>query len=199
MNFGVKFLTCLYALFLTACATNPAGKQDLETVSSPDEISSLAHAPSNQNEQTPPTKIIIKGTTLFLVRIMDGGACKNDYQGVKGEFLLYADMKDIERIKTKQGAEVFADFEKKIQELSTSALEQAVEETNLAEDPFLLGADEAQQKLSKQLNANFQRSLAKPLREFIKETTLNIQINTFLPSLVFYQHGCEATVVEPEN
>ncbi len=66
---------------------------------------------------------------------MDGGACKNDFQGAKGAFLLYADPADIDRIKREKGPRIFSDFENKIQAFSTDALQEAINATNLAEDP----------------------------------------------------------------
>ena len=65
--------------------------------------------------QNPPLTLVKGNKTLNLVRIMDGGACKNDYQGVKGAFLVYADPTDIDRIKRDKGPQIFSDFESKIQ------------------------------------------------------------------------------------
>jgi hypothetical protein len=129
---------------------------------------------------------------LNLVRIMDGGACKNDFQGAKGTFLLYANPGDIDRIKREKGPQIFSDFENKIQALSTEALQQAMDVTNLAEDPFALGDDEAQQKLAKQLTGNFRIAITDAINTFEKETTLTIDISAFAPSFIFYQKGCEA-------
>ena len=63
--------------------------------------------------QNPAMTIIKSGKTLNLVRIMDGAACKNEFEGAKGSFLLYADPTDIERIKREQGVKVFTEFENK--------------------------------------------------------------------------------------
>jgi hypothetical protein len=129
---------------------------------------------------------------LNLVRIMDGGACKNDLQGVKGTFLLYADPSDIDRIKKDKGNKIFSDFESKIQAIASDSLQQAINESNLAEDPFALGEEEAQQKLAKQLTQNFNSASTVPIKGFEKETTLTIAITTFVPSFIFFQKGCEA-------
>lgn len=130
---------------------------------------------------------------------MDGGACKNDFQGIKGAFLIYADPTDVERIKREKGTQIFSDFENKIQSFSAQALQEAINETNLAEDPFALGADEAQEKLTKQLSNNFRSSIAEPIKRFQQQTTLTIDIIPFIPSLFFYQHGCEAVPQELDN
>jgi hypothetical protein len=66
------------------------------------------------------------GQTLQLVRVMEGGACKNSQQGAFGLFKLYVNLDDIERVKQAQGSEVFADFELSIQDFSMHALQQAV-------------------------------------------------------------------------
>lgn len=130
---------------------------------------------------------------------MDGGACKNDAQGVKGVFLVYADPTDIDRIKREKGPQIFSDFETKIQFFSTDVLQDTINATNLAEDPFTLGADEAQQKLANQLTNNFRNAVTDAVNAFQKETTLTIDVVPFPPSFVFYQKGCEATHVEPGN
>lgn len=196
MKLGVKILMVMVAMMLLACAPQEV-KQDLELVSTGDELSPLAK--SDQTNKRPPKSTVKNGKVLDLVRVMDGGICKNEYQGVKGEFLVYAYAKDIERIKTQKGPQIFAEFEVQIQDLSTAVLEQAVEEVNLAEDPFALGADEMQQKLTKQLRHSFRRYALAPINKFIAETSLTIDVIPFAPSLVFFQHGCEATEVEPEQ
>jgi len=62
-----------------------------------------------------------------------------------------------------------------------------------------LGADEAQEKLTKQLSNNFRNSVADAIKLFQKETTLTIDVVPFTPSFTFYQQGCDATRQEPEN
>ncbi|MEQ1528769.1 MAG: hypothetical protein ABL925_05585 [Methylococcales bacterium] len=198
MKLGVNVLIAAASLSLLACATQEV-KQDLDTVLSSDDIVALSNNAAKASGQQPPRTVTKNGKTLDLVRIMDGGACKNDYQGAKGEFLVYAYGRDIERIKAKKGPQIFAEFEVRIQDFSTQALEQAIDETNLAEDPFTLGTDEAQRKLAKQLSASFHSHVSAALNKFIAETTFTIDVLPFVPSLIFYQHGCEATEVEPEN
>ena len=129
---------------------------------------------------------------------MDGGACKNDFQGAKGAFLIYADSTDIDRIKREQGAKVFSDFEKRIQAFSIAALQEAIDATNLAENPFALGVDETQEKLTKQLSNNFRNNVVNAVTLFEKATGLTIDVIPFAQSFIFYQQGCAATQLEPE-
>lgn len=147
-----------------------------------------------------PAPTLAKGDkTLELVRIMDGGACKDHFQGVKGTFLIYADPNDVERIKKEKGNQIFTEFENSIQGFSTQALQNAVNGANLAENPFALGADEAQEKLSKQLARYFRDHIVSAINRFQQETGLTIDIIPFAPSLIFYQQHCDAASLEPEN
>jgi len=123
---------------------------------------------------------------------MDGVACKNDLEGAKGSFLIYASSQDIERIEHEQGAKIFANFEMKIQEFSKDALQHAVDAMNLAVNPFSLGKDVEKQYLTEQLSHNFRTAAARSIEIFEKETTLTIEISTHAPSLVFFQTGCTA-------
>jgi len=146
--------------------------------------------------QNPAMTIIKSGKTLNLVRIMDGAACKNEFEGAKGSFLLYADPTDIERIKREQGVKVFTEFENKIQTFSEIALQQAINATNLDDDPFALGKDEAREKLARRLSANFKQSATPAIANFEKETTLTVEVAAFSPSFEFYQQGCQAALNE---
>lgn len=198
MKANIQILIGMAFVLLAACSTQEV-KQDTKAAPAPDKSPALIDDSAQNSGQNPPLTLIKADTTLNLVRIMDGGACKNDYQGAKGAFLLYADPADIERIKAEKGPQIFSDFENKIQTFSSQALQEAVNATNLAEDPFALGADEAQQKLTKQLSDNFRSNVADAINRFQKETTLTIDVVPFTPSFIFYQQGCEATHQEPEN
>jgi hypothetical protein len=189
-------------LFITLAACSAQEVKQTETAQSPP-ASDQPSAPSDKSlyvsGPNPPLTIIKDHKTLNLVRIMDGAACKNDFQGAKGEFLIYADPNDIDRIKREKGPKVFSDFERKIQAFSTEVLQDAINATNLAEDPFSLGEDQAQEKLAKQLTSNFRNAVAHAVNTFGKETTLTIDVTPYPPSFVFYQKGCEATHIEPES
>lgn len=189
---GMVFMT------LAACSSQEV-KQDAKAMPAPDKSPAIIDDSAQGSGQNPPLTQTKDDKTLNLVRIMDGGACKNDYQGAKGAFLLYADPADIERIKSEKGPKIFSDFENKIQSFSTEALQEAINATNLAEDPFALGADEAQEKLTRQLSKNFRSSITDAVNSFQKETTLTIDVVPFAPSFIFYQQGCAATQLEPEN
>jgi len=192
MHKPTYLLIAISLLTVTACTSQPV--KDAQPVPAPPAIATPA-----TSEQAPPLSELKNGKTLNMVRVMDGAACKNDLQGVKGTFLVYANPEDIERIKREKGAQIFADFEIKIQNLASEALQTATDATNLAEDPFAISAQVVQQKLANQLNANFQDSIAAGLKRFQQETTLSIDIVPFPPSLIFYQKDCEATQLEPDE
>jgi len=192
MHKPTYLLIAISLLTVTACTSQPV--KDAQPVPAPAAIATPA-----TSEQAPPLTELKNGKTLNMVRVMDGAACKNDLQGVKGTFLVYANPEDIERIKREKGAQIFADFEIKIQNLATEALQTATDATNLAEDPFAISAQVVQQKLANQLSANFQDSIAAGLKRFQQETTLSIDIVPFPPSLIFYQKDCEATQLEPDE
>ena len=191
MKYSIKILTGLTVLVLTACSTQEV-KQEASSAPAPKESPTLDQDGVQVSGQNPPLLLMKGDKKLNLVRIMDGGACKNDLQGVKGTFLLYADPSDIDRIKKDKGTKIFSDFESKIQAIASDSLQQAINESNLAEDPFALGEEEAQQKLAKQLTQNFNSASIVPIKGFEKETTLTIAITTFSPSFIFFQKGCEA-------
>lgn len=192
MHKPTYLLIAISLLTVTACTSQPV--KDAQPVSAPP-----ASATPATSEQAPPLSELKNGKTLNMVRVMDGAACKNDLQGVKGTFLVYANPEDIERIKREKGAQIFADFEIKIQNLASEALQTATDATNLAEDPFAISAQVVQQKLANQLTANFQDSIAAGLQRFQQDTTLSIDIVPFPPSLIFYQKDCEATQLEPDE
>ncbi len=198
MKASIRILIGMVFMVLTACATQEA-KQNTSAISTTDTLSVITDESMQSSGQNPPMTLIKDEQTLNLVRIMDGGACKNNFQGAKGVFLVYANQDDIERIKSEQGPQIFSDFENKIQTLSTAAFQEAIDATNLAEDPFALGADEAQEKLAKQLFNNFRDSVADAIELFQQETTLTIDIVPFTPSFMFYQQGCKASYLEPED
>lgn len=198
MKASIQILISMAFIVLSACSTQEV-KQDTKSMTAPDKLPAITDDSLQKSGQNPPLNLIKDNQTLNLVRIMDGGACKNDYQGAKGAFLVYADPADIERIKREKGPQIFSDFENKIQNFSTEALQEAINATNLAEDPFALGADEAQEKLAKKLFNNFRNSVADAVNTFQKETTLTLDVVPFAPSFIFYQQGCEATRLEPEN
>ncbi|MEI6268943.1 MAG: hypothetical protein WCP01_08700 [Methylococcaceae bacterium] len=203
MNASVKFLISLTFITLAACSTQEvkqaATPPPNNTTSIQDRSSTAATETEPVSGQSPPMTIMKGDKKLNLVKIMDGGICKNEYQGATGAFLLYADTKDIERIKSEKGVAAFKTFETKIQDLSADVLQEAIDKTNLSEDPFALGEDEAQQKLATKLINNFRDAAVSAVKTFKQETTLTIDITAFPPSLIFYQKGCEANHIDPEK
>lgn len=200
MNASLKFLTTIAFITLAACSTQEV-KQDATSTdktapAKPPAISNKAAPMSGQN---PPMTIMKGDKKLSLVRIMDGGICKNELQGVKGAFLLYADQNDINRIKREKGSAIFTTFETKIQDIAADVLQETIEKMNLSEDPFALGADEAQEKLTAKLTADFRNAAATATDKFQKETTLTIDIAAFPSSFVFFQKGCEITSSDSEK
>ncbi len=199
MKASVKLLTSITFITLAACS-NQEIKQGATTTShnttATDESPTMENEAEQMSSQNPPMTIMKGDKKLNLVRIMDGGICKNAFQGTKGAFLLYADPQDIERIKREKGTEVFSAFETKIQDISGEILQEAIDKTSLSEDPFALGEDEAQQKLANKLANNFRTAASGAIDTFQKETTLTIDITVFPPSLIFYQKVCEAS---PDN
>ncbi|NOT85086.1 MAG: hypothetical protein HOP02_10010 [Methylococcaceae bacterium] len=181
----------------------------LAACSHPPSISS-SDAPAVTNDQTminkapkaagaPPMTILKAGKTLQMVRVMEGGACKNLQQGAKGAFLLYADADDIKRIKTRQGSEVFAEFEKTITDFSVLALQVTVNKINFDTDTPHTDPSVAQQKLMQQFNSLFQEAIAASIVDFQIKSTLKIAVQPFVSELVFYKKGCEATKDAEEN
>ena len=195
MKSRAKLITGLTYLLIAACSTQQIQQKSFDQ-STP---ITLPEQSGYNSGFSPPLQIIKDNKALNLVRIMDGGICKNDFQGAKGEFLVYADVKDMERIKRERTPAIFKEFENKIQAFSTRVLQKAIEATNLSEDPFSLGEDEAQQKLTMQLVKNF-RIAAKPeVNAFQKETTLTIDVAPFSPSFVFYQRGCDMSRINSDS
>lgn len=184
--------TFLY-LTLISCASNQAMKKEDITKLSPDKTFQSDSEPLKDNSSLPPAKLNKGGKSLRLVRVMEGGSCKNDTQGAKGVFLTYADPDDVERIKRERGSEIFANFEKQIQGFSLAAFDKAVKSTEIAIDPFALDTDDAQSKLFDKLAEAFKRNVNKDITAFEAKTSLTIDVIPFRRTFEFYINNCEAT------
>ncbi|GAB6142074.1 hypothetical protein JCM14076_28030 [Methylosoma difficile] len=209
MNKALATLAVFATLNLLACSSQPS--KDTPAVTAAPEASTatapaapqqppvIANEKYMQEGQNPPMSIKQGKKTLGLVRIMDGGVCKNPQQGTRGSFLIYADLDDIKHIKKQKGEKIFAEFETKIQEFSAEALQEAVDQTNLGQDPFVLDNQEAQDKLAKQLDSQFQKAVAGALKQFKKDHHLTVDVVAFQPSFIFFQSGCDTAFIEQEN
>jgi hypothetical protein len=199
INIKAITFTAVAVSLLSACSTQPAQSPNTAAIEPAPEPQTQQESlpPDYDASNNPPLSITKGGKALKLVRIMDGGICKNEFQGASGSFLVYADLQDIERIKREKPKEIFQEFENKIQNFSSEILEQAINQTNLAIDPFSLGDDVMQEKLAEQLTENFRAAAVRPLAAFTRETTLTIDILPFARSLVFYQKGCDISRFNP--
>jgi hypothetical protein len=168
----------------TGCSTQEAKQGAAEPVS--EDKTAL-----NMSKKEPPPTIFKGNKSLSLVRIMDGAVCKNDQQGAQGEFLLYADSADIDRIKRDKGDKVFSEFEHKIEAFSADVFDGVINTANMAEDPFALGEFEANQKLAEQVANNFKAAVVGEIDRFQQETTLTIDVVAFPASFTFYRKGCD--------
>ncbi len=186
MKMSGKILVSIAIVILTAqgCSTQEVKHDVVEPVSEDQPALDIS-------KQEPPLTILKGDHSLNLVRIMDGAVCKNDQQGAKGEFLLYADPVDIDRIKQDRGEKVFSDFEQKIEGFSAAVFEKVINATNLAEDPFALSEYEANQKLAEQIADNFKTEVGDDIEQFQHETTLTIDVVAFPASFAFFRNGCD--------
>lgn len=191
MNKSFILIVSLLSFFLSACSTQPVVQsQDVQPEVESYQIAD-EEAESGISLPAPDLYRVKDGKTLKLIKLMEGGACKNDSEGVVGMFMLYADPDDIERIKQQQGNGVFADFEEGIEELAMLALQQAIEELDFNEDPFAIDDEDIQRKQAEALMPLFKDSVTGSLVEFENETTLTIDLLPMQNSLYFYLDGCE--------
>ena len=188
-----KMLIVAILVWLTACAN----KQDTVINKPEDVISINTTEPSSaifySDSAIPPPILEFGSKQLKLTRIMEGGACKNEREGTKGIFLIYSDPADIKRIKAEQGTEIFAEFEKEIQDLSLLALNQAVQSTEIRVDPFALDQSDAQSKVFMRLAKAFRLAITKDITDFQQKTSLAIEIIPYKRTFEFYINNCEAT------
>ncbi|PPC88952.1 MAG: hypothetical protein CTY34_13000 [Methylobacter sp.] len=192
MKIKLSNLSFFALTLLTACTTI-APVQETAKPSLIEESVQPLEPDVSSSEQIPPPTWKRQDKTLRLVRVMDGGVCKNGLQGARGAFLLYAEPSDVERIKNEQGTKVFLGFEKQIEAFAAQALEYAVNVMTFEEDPFSLGEDVSQQRLIEQLNRQFRIAVEPALTKFTSETTLLVDIVPFVPSFDFLQKGCDAS------
>ncbi len=189
----LSLLTALLVLTLVSCASDHGVKKSGSTELPQNTMTQPEIESSHDYSFSPPTSIKKRGKTLRLVKAMEGGSCKNDNQGAKGLFLLYADPDDFERIKLEKGNAVFADFEKQIHAFSLTAFDNAVKSTNIAIDPFAFDPKDVQSKLSNKLAEAFKLNVNKDIAAFEAKTSLTIDVIAYKRFFKFYIDNCEAT------
>lgn len=165
---------------LSACSTQPVNPKLTVTPVLKPEMATIAGLTT-----------IKSGKTLKLVRIMEGGVCKNKQQGAIGMFKLYASSEDIVRIKQQQGSDVFADFERSIEQISMHALQRAVDRMDFTRDINPKNKNLTQQQLLNRLEQLFINSIRNDITQFEAETTLTIDVIIEPDSMIIYQNNCE--------
>lgn len=189
MRNAIKLIFTLASLLLSACATQPTSAPDSKAVTPTKETDRVVL----QKTVAPETLSREKdGKELKLVRVMEGGACKNERQGVTGLFMLYAHPADVERIKKNRGPKIFGEFEQTISNFSMQALQKAINDSEFSKFVFIEEEAKAgKQKTAAQLIRNFNNNVAGAIGEFEKETTLTIAVEPSPESLQFHVDGCE--------
>ena len=181
--------TIATSLALIGCTPQTRPPIEAETVPS-----KIVSAPVIQAipDAAKPAPSKLKGNrSLKLIKLLDGGVCKDDQQGVMGVFLLYASPEDFERIKQANGTEIFKDFEAEIQAFSLHAFKHAVNSTHIAINPFALDQDDARNQVATELIRKFNTAIQPDIAAFEQKSSLTIDIEPFSRSFQFYINGCE--------
>jgi hypothetical protein len=176
---------------LVSCASKQIGTSDKPNIDNTTNKTEASSESFYSDSPTPQTTLEKGSKRLKLVRVMEGGACKNDKQGAQGVFLIYSDPDDIERIKRKKGSAIFSIFEKEIQEFSLVALDKAVKAIEITVDPFALDDADAQSKVFIRLAKSFRLFVEKDRANFQKKTSLTVEIIPFKRTFEFYINNCE--------
>lgn len=175
----------------SACSTQSI-QPELNAPAMPvDSDVSVTTIPSEDAALIPGLTKVKAGKTLKLVRIMEGGACTNNQQGVLGLFSLFANPDDITRIKQMQGPGVFAGFESRIEKFSMRALQQTVDRLDFQSSPFVQNKKELQQQVADRFTVLFIDSIAEDITNFEAKTTLTIDVIAQSDSLTIYQDNCK--------
>lgn len=188
MNPKVLAVMLIVSASLAACTVEPVREPvDKEL----DEFFVYQADPMETSEDVPSSSHVKEGRELRLVRVMEGGVCKNEREGVEGLFLLYADTDDVERIKIKEGTQIFGDFEREIEAIAAMALQETVKGIYLGGDSIFPDSPTSQQNMLNEFELQFVDTIESAIDDFQQKTTLTIDILPFLPSLYFYSEGCE--------
>lgn len=191
----IAVIAAVSMILVASCSTGTV-KQPVEEEA--EELTLFEVEPLDDAEGAPPSTHVRSGKTLNLVRVMEGGACKNDREGVEGLFLLYADPDDVERIKVSQGAQIFGDFEREIEAIAAAALQETIKGIYLAGDSFFPDSPTSLQNMISEFSLQFVDTIENAIDAFQRRTALTIDIVPFESSLYFYTEGCEITAVEDE-
>ncbi|NOR80229.1 MAG: hypothetical protein GQ529_05255 [Methyloprofundus sp.] len=185
MNIKITLIFSILLPLFSACSTQTI--QPAPNSASTPVDSEVSIDPISDKSSLPIAGLthIKSGKTLKLVRIMEGGVCKNKQQGAVGMFRLYASPTDITQIKKNQGPEVFSDFELQIQGFSMLALQHAI---NLLD---FQDTASTQQQLAKKLTKSFSGLIADAIAKFETKTTLIIDVIPIQESMIIYLEGCE--------
>lgn len=185
-------LSFLLFTALSACSSKPQQQlREQVPVTDQEEIVADPIAPVPLDSAAIPRTIHSGDRVLSLVRMMDGGVCKNDTQGVSGVFLVYADSNDISRVIEKQGKDVFSSFDVEIENIALAALTQAVNSNDLSIDPFALDVENAHQRIAGKLSKAFIQAVTSKTNLFQQASGLYIEIYPFDPGYVFFLEGCD--------
>ena len=185
MNIKITLILSILFPLLSACSTQTIQPATNTTSTPVDSEVSIAPISDQSSLSTSGLTHVKSGKTLKLVRIMEGGVCKNTQQGAVGMFRLYASPTDITQIKQNQGPEVFADFELQIQNFSMLALQHAINLLDFQETAS------TQQQLTKKLTKSFSDLIADDIAKFETKTTLSIDVIPIQESMIIYLDGCE--------
>ncbi|GAB4277587.1 MAG: hypothetical protein Kow0065_24240 [Methylomicrobium sp.] len=199
MKRSIRLAIVLTSMYLTVACTPESAK--LEADEEPDEFIDFSVEPLDTivEEDAPSPTYNKDGKILNLVRVMEGGACKNKQEGVEGLFLLYADPDDVERIKVSQGAQVFGDFEREIETIAATALQETINGIYVAGNSLFPDSPTVQQSLVSEFSLQFADTIENAIEAFRDKTTLMIDIVPFGPSLYFYSDGCTIDSEKNEN
>lgn len=185
MDYKKLKIAILLIPFFSGCSTHP--KQPIQADVMDSEITL---SPLSKNDSPDISGLTVKksGKTLQLVRIMEGGACKNSQQGARGLFKLFASPQDISAIKKQHGTNIFADYELQIQKFSLQALQKTVSTLNFQQT--LDNSKNLKQSLAKEISHSFIDLIADDINQFETETKLTIAVVPDLTASSISLHDC---------
>ncbi|MGH8477866.1 MAG: hypothetical protein ACRER2_19230 [Methylococcales bacterium] len=183
----VYSILIVIACSLLSCATQTAevktGPVSIETPEGPEF--------SEESEfNSVPRSTLKDGRELKLVRIMEGGACNDRNEGVRGFFLVYAQPEQFERVDPKKGHEMSEQFESKVTSLSLEALQEAINTMNIADNPFALDIEDNLQQIIDQLISKFDEFVQPAIEQFESDNDLSIDVIPFPSSMNFMLENC---------